>query len=216
MDVIHNGVDNNIPVTAVYMNLKRTLCFVLLGSITVSVQAIEEPVYTVVEAFGKVEIRLYDGYWVAQTRVMGDFSKAGGQAFEPLFDYLSGGNSGGVKISMTAPVQQRTDEDRHVVNFVMPQDAVSSGLPEPNAGTVTLEQVPAQLVAALRYSGGWQESRYREFERQLLEELQTSIYVVCGPATWARYNPPFWPGFLRRNEVLIPVASERCGPPSED
>lgn len=198
------------------MNLKPLLCSLLLCGAAVTVQAIEEPDYSVVEAVGKVEIRLYDGYWVAQTRVLGDFSKAGGQAFRPLFDYLSGENSGGVKISMTAPVQQRTDEDRHVVNFVMPQEAVSNGLPEPKGDSVTLAQVPAQLVAALRYSGGWQESRYREFEQQLLEQLQTSSYVVCGPATWARYNPPFWPGFLRRNEVLIPVASKRCEPPLEN
>ncbi len=198
------------------MNLKCVLCSILLCSVTASVQAIEEPDYAVVEALDNVEIRLYDSYWVAQARVPGEFSKAGGKAFQPLFDYLSGENSGGVKISMTAPVQQRTDEDRHVVNFVMPQDAVTSGLPEPNGDAVTLQQVPAQLVAALRYSGGWQESRYRNFEQQLLTQLQTSSYVVCGPATWARYNPPFWPGFLRRNEVLIPVASERCEPPLED
>jgi hypothetical protein len=27
----------------------------------------------------------------------------------------------------------------------------------------------------------------------------------AGEAVWARYNPPFTPWFLRRNEVLIPV-----------
>ena len=30
--------------------------------------------------------------------------------------------------------------------------------------------------------------------------------VVRGDAILARYNPPFTPWFLRRNEVLVPVA----------
>jgi len=29
--------------------------------------------------------------------------------------------------------------------------------------------------------------------------------AAAGDAVWARYNPPFTPWFLRRNEVLIPV-----------
>ena len=31
---------------------------------------------------------------------------------------------------------------------------------------------------------------------------------VIGEPVWARYNPPFTPWFLRRNEILIPIASE--------
>ena len=29
-----------------------------------------------------------------------------------------------------------------------------------------------------------------------------------GDPIWARYNPPFTPWFLRRNEILIPVAPD--------
>ncbi|XOV84951.1 MAG: heme-binding protein [bacterium] len=209
-------MDHNIRVSELRMNVTRLLFLFLVCSFTAQALAIEEPDFVVVEMLGKVEIRLYDGYWVAQTRVQGEFSEAGGRAFEPLFDYLSGANSAGTKISMTAPVQQRTDADSHVVNFVMPQDAVASGLPKPAGEAVTLAQIPAQLVAALRYSGGWQEKRYRKFEQQLRKQLDTSDFSVCGAATWARYNPPFWPGFMRRNEVLIPVAKGRCETPSED
>lgn len=28
---------------------------------------------------------------------------------------------------------------------------------------------------------------------------------VAGDPVWARYNPPFAPWFLRRNEILVPV-----------
>jgi len=198
------------------MNIIRILCLILLFGCTAIVEAIEEPEFEVVETLGNVEIRRYSSYWVAQTNVSGDFGEAGSQAFRPLVDYLSGDNNAGEKISMTAPVQQRSLDNRHVVTFVMPREAVASGLPDPTDAAVTLEEVPAQLVAALRYSGNWKESRYRDFEQQLRQQLHASEYNICGPATWARYNPPFWPGFLRRNEVLIPVTSERCETPLEN
>lgn len=198
------------------MNVIRVLGLILLCSSTANVMAIEEPEFTVVETLDKVEIRRYNSYWVAQTRVAGDFGEAGNQAFRPLVDYLSGDNNADEKISMTAPVQQHSVDNQHVVAFVMPREAVASGLPDPNDAEITLEQVPAQLVAALRYTGNWKESRYRSFEQQLRQQLQASSYDVCGPATWARYNPPFWPGFLRRNEVLIPVAEGACETASEN
>lgn len=172
--------------------------------------AIEEPAYTVLETIEGLEIRSYEGYWVAQKLVAGDFDDAGSEAFRPLVSYLSGDNATGEKIQMTAPVQQRSIGERHAVTFVMPRRTTADGLPDPEDQTVTLQQVPAQMVAALRYSGGWQEERYRKFEQQLLSQLAATDYVVCGATVWARYNPPFWPGFLRRNEVLVPVRPNTC------
>jgi hypothetical protein len=34
---------------------------------------------------------------------------------------------------------------------------------------------------------------------------------AIGEAEWARYDPPFKPWFLRRNEVLIPVETIEAG-----
>jgi hypothetical protein len=30
-------------------------------------------------------------------------------------------------------------------------------------------------------------------------------YTAAGKPIWARYDPPFMPWFMRRNEVLIPL-----------
>jgi hypothetical protein len=65
--------------------------------------------------------------------------------------------------------------------------------------------VPAQLVASWRYSGRWTESNYRESETRLREQIAKRNLEASGEPTLARYNPPFMPWFLRRNEVLIPV-----------
>jgi hypothetical protein len=70
---------------------------------------------------------------------------------------------------------------------------------------VTVREVPRRLVATWRYSGRWTEARFREEEQQLRRELAARGLVATGDAEIARYNPPFMPTFLRRNEVLIPV-----------
>jgi hypothetical protein len=70
---------------------------------------------------------------------------------------------------------------------------------------VTLRQIPARLVAARRYSGGWGEQKYRDNEQALLDALRQERLMPVGAPIFARYNAPFVPGFLRRNEVLVDV-----------
>ena len=65
--------------------------------------------------------------------------------------------------------------------------------------------MPAQLVASWRYSGRWTESNYRDNEAKLREQIAKRDLDSRGEPILARYNPPFMPTFLRRNEVLIPV-----------
>jgi hypothetical protein len=64
----------------------------------------------------------------------------------------------------------------------------------------------AFLVACRRYSGRWTLANYRESETLLRERIKARGLVARGEAVLARYNPPFTPWFLRRNEMLIPVA----------
>jgi hypothetical protein len=62
-------------------------------------------------------------------------------------------------------------------------------------------------MAAVRYRGFWTESRYRENLARLRDWIARQGWVESGaPPVWARYDPPFMPWFLRRNEVLIGLA----------
>ncbi len=60
-------------------------------------------------------------------------------------------------------------------------------------------------VAAIRYSGFWSRSRYDDHERKLREWIDQRGLEPISEPVWARYDPPFMPWFLRRNEVVIEV-----------
>ncbi len=61
-------------------------------------------------------------------------------------------------------------------------------------------------MAAVRFSGAWQDERMQDNEAALRAWLVERGLVATSPPTYAYYNDPFTPGFLRRNEVLIAVA----------
>ena len=116
--------------------------------------------------------------------------------------------SGSEKIKMTAPVSQVADGNAYLVAFTLPSTYTLAAVPKPLDPTVRIRQVPAQLIACWRYSGRWTESNYRDHEALLRERIQSRQLIARGDPVLARYNPPFTPWFMRRNEVLIPVAGQ--------
>ncbi|WP_205686634.1 SOUL family heme-binding protein [Chromatocurvus halotolerans] len=190
------------------------------------VMAIEEAKYTVRLAEKPFELRDYAPHIVAETVVSSDFEGAGSQAFNRLFQYIAGNNRPRQKIAMTSPVGQSApagnidmttpvgQEPRGegwAVSFMMPSHFTLETLPEPESPEITLRQVPARTVAAVRYSGFWSQSAYDRNEAALREWIEARGLQAVGPATWAKYNPPFMPWFLRRNEILVPVRVPASG-----
>jgi hypothetical protein len=109
------------------------------------------------------------------------------------------------KIEMTAPVQQQQEAGRWRVSFVMPSVYTLDTIPQPLDERISIREAPGGLVAAIRYSGTWSRKRYEE-KRALLEEfIRKQGLEKVGEPVFARYNPPFTPWFLRRNEILAPV-----------
>lgn len=109
---------------------------------------------------------------------------------------------------MTAPVTQEPAASGWAVSFIMPAGRTMADLPEP-AGDVRPVEANARLVAAVRFSGRWTDVRFDRFARQLDEWARTRGLAPVGPPEYAYYNGPFTPGFLRRNEVPLPVAELR-------
>lgn len=186
--------------------------------------SIEEPVYEVRHTVGKIEYRKYAAYLIAETLVQGeaDFESAGNEGFRRLFRYISGGNTAQSKIAMTAPVSQVAGSEKIAMTvpvqqtdsgagwriaFTLPAKYSLDTAPVPTDPRVRIVQVPAKLFAVLRYSGRWTESNYTASRDELLAALSAAKIGVRGEPQLARYNAPFVPPFMRRNEVLVEVDS---------
>jgi len=208
--------------------MKRSIRIILAATVIIigamDAMAVEEPKYNVVQKDNKFEIRDYTPHILAETVVEGDLEEAGNKAFNLLFRYISGDNRSrdkvamtapvsqepvGEKIKMTAPVGQQRVQERWAVSFMMPASYTLETLPEPADTKVTLRQVPARRIAAVRYSGFWSEKGYLRYKLELESWIHERGLTIAGDPIWARYNPPFTPWFLRRNEILIPVAAGR-------
>ena len=183
--------------------------------------AVEEPGYQVVASDRAFEVRRYQPMLVAEVVVSGDFEDAGNVGFRPLADYIFGNNVArakiamtapvtqqnavGEKIAMTAPVMQQADGQRQIVRFTMPAGYTLETLPAPRNPQVKLKQVESATYAVVRYSGRWTEQSYREQLANLQREISARGLVAAGAPVWARYDAPFKPWFMRRNEIMIPV-----------
>ncbi len=171
--------------------------------------AYESPEYEVERRWGPVEIRRYAPYVVAETLVGGSLEGAGNGAFRRLAGYIFGGNEtadgGSTKIAMTTPVTQERVGDEFRVRFMMPSSYELESLPTPSDERVRLDRVGARRLAAIRYSGRWSSDGYERHLARLDEVLAEHGVATTGEPIWARYDPPWKPWFLRRNEVLVPV-----------
>jgi hypothetical protein len=183
----------------------------------------EEAKYSVLLKEGDLELRRYEPQIVAETIVEGEFDEVGNKAFRRLFGYISGNNrknepipmtapvnqkKEGEKIPMTAPVNQERRGDRWGITFLMPSSYTMQTLPVPTDESIHLREIPERLVVAITYSGTWSRKRYEDHKDKLLKLMGQKTLIQTGEPVYARYNPPFTPWFLRRNEVLIPVREE--------
>jgi len=184
------------------------------------VMNLEEPAYSVLEAKDGYEIRYYEPYIIAKTKVSGDYQQALNQGFTKIADYIFGNNTSQTKIAMTTPVLEATSEkiamtvpvntslegtNTRTVSFVLPAKYTLDTLPTPNNPEVELQAVPAKTVAALRFTWYATADRVATKQAKLEQLLAKNEFAIDGPIQVAQYNPPFSMPLTRRNEILIPI-----------
>jgi len=171
--------------------------------------ATEKPAFDLIEKDGACSIRRYPGVIVAETVRHGKRERALGNGFGVLADYIFAESREGEAIAMTAPVLADRRGDDWRIRFVMPSKWTRATLPEPGPG-VTIEELPARTMAAIRFAGRAGDADLARQEAALREwMLQRGL--AAGKVEHAFYNSPFIPGPLRRNEILIEVASNQIG-----
>jgi hypothetical protein len=180
----------------------------------------EEQKYTVEQKLPKFEVRRYEACVFADVIVIGDFESAGSAGFRPLIGYISGNNKPNSKIAMTAPVVQepitkiamtspvvqQSSGKENIISFVMPVGMTLDALPTPSSSKVSLREVPEQLVAVSRFSGRWTMAIYMKHVAELESNIVEAGFTLNGSPRFARFDPPWTPWFMRRNEIQIPIA----------
>jgi len=182
----------------------------------------ETPKYSVIKKQSKIEIRQYPAY--VQAEVVIDekqYQSAIQKGFGVLAGYIFGNNVSKQKIEMTSPVQTSqsdkiamtkpvtvTGESSFTVAFIMPSAYTLETLPQPKESRVHFRLIPARSLAAIRFSGFFRQDTIQKNKQHLSQWLQEQGIETEGDFIVAGYNPPWVPGFLARNEVLIPIKTE--------
>lgn len=180
-----------------------------VGLFIAKASSAEEPAHDVVTRDGDFEIRDYPALTIAEVTVRADRYTAGNAGFRKLAGYIFGGNVGQEKFAMTAPViearAQSAPGEAWTIRFVMPPGARLATMPKPDDSAVRLCETPPARYAVVRYSGYADDHSTAARTEALEAWMQTRGLAAAGAPLIAQYNPPFIPGFMRRNEIMIPV-----------
>jgi effector-binding domain-containing protein len=179
----------------------------------------ETPKYSVIKKEKEIEIRQYPGIIQAEVVVVAkDYRSAIEKGFNILAGYIFGNNVARQKIEMTAPVQASqsqkiamttpvtvTGNDHFTVAFIMPSEYTLEALPIPKDSSIHFTPIPAHKMAAIRFSGYFRPDTIRKNKQRLGLWLEEQGLEIEGDYIIAGYNPPWVPGFLARNEVLVKI-----------
>ena len=170
----------------------------------------ERQKFTVVRKYEGFEVREYLPCSLAEVKVSADYSSAGSVAFRSLFGYISQGNQRSEKIAMTAPVisaqkAEKAADDEWFVSFVMPAGSTVGDMPDPNDPRVVLRQLDAETCIAASFRGRANEDVVKRKVAELRALAAKENIALSSETRICRFDPPFKPGILQYNEIVIPI-----------
>lgn len=167
-----------------------------------------------------VEVRRYGPRGVAEAG-LGPGMSARSDTFGVLAKYIFGGNQGGRQLPMTSPVAVQaagetlpmtspvalTGGASPAMRFFLPRGMTAATAPVPLDPRVRVFDLPAETLAALRYSGFTGDAALAAKREALLRVLAAdSAWQAAGdPVDWL-YDPPWTIPPLRRNEAVVPAS----------
>ena len=201
------------------VNIFSLLIFIFWGT---NLSALEEPKYSVLKEYENFEIRNYASYLVAEVDIEGSYNKSGNEAFRILAGYIFGDNQSSMKMNMTAPVESEAIQPSERMNmtapvfsnkningytyrFVMESKYTQETLPVPNNSKIRITEIKNRVMAVIGFSGRWSQKNFEKHEQILVNDLKNEGIGIASEAIYARYNAPFTPWFLRRNEIMYEI-----------
>ena len=197
---------------------KRTMIYLLLAVFIIGIVLVgwkltsrsnyESAAYETLEQEGLFELREYPDLMLATTSAS-VAAQGNDGSFGKLFGYINGGNEDSTKISMTTPVFMEAESETTggQMKFVLPAEVAAGSIPIPNDQSVEITKRAGGRFAVLRFSGSIDEETIAAAETQLREWIKTKGWTTTdeNAMEYAGYDPPWTPGVMRRNEVLIQV-----------
>jgi hypothetical protein len=168
----------------------------------------ESAPYKVLRSSGKFEVRDYPALRVIETPMASSSNGTDG-SFNRLFRFIAGGNEAKQKIAMTTPVFMSGSDSNATMAFVLPAKCKTAGTPNPTDGAVKVRELEAGRFAVLRCSGGRNAKNEAESLSRLNNWMAEERLSVLSAPVYAYFDPPWTPGFLRRNEVMVRTGSDR-------
>jgi len=191
----------------IYIVLAIVICVLAYAGWKLTARsAYESAEYSVVESHGKIELREYPDLMLVTTE-MGTRVQGDDGSFGRLFRYISGGNENKQKVAMTTPVfmDPKSDESTGQMGFVIPKEVAASTIPQPTNERVHVTERPGGKFAVIRFAGKLTKTIQAQQQAKLEDWMQAQGHVAAGDAEVAGYDPPWTPGPLRRNEILIRI-----------
>ena len=184
------------------------LAVILLLALLLSRSSAGTIPYTDKGKTGEIEFRHYPELVLATVDTAGDDA-----GFNLLFAYISGSNKPREKIPMTAPVitSQKIPMTSPVVSnatsmsFVLPAGKTREETPDPLDSRVRIVTLPEREVAVIRFTGYASPQEVDAVTLRLQDGLKKAGIETVGQPFLMRYDTPWMPGFLRRNEVGIEI-----------
>ena len=187
---------------------------VFMGWKLTSRSAYESAEYTVLETDGQIELRDYPDLMLVTT-TMGTRTQGDDGSFGRLFRYISGGNENKQKVAMTTPVfmepqnaSEKPEQNRGRMGFVIPKGVAQTSIPVPASDQVEVTKRPGGTFAVIRFAGRNDLEVCQKQQRLLEAWIEKRQLKSDGESEIAGYDPPWTPGPLRRNEILIRIATE--------
>ena len=98
------------------------------------------------------------------------------------------------------------DNGTWVIRFIMPQGSTLETLPKPNNPAVKLRGLAPSRLAVVKFSGLARQDDVDAKTAALSQFVKAQHLQVIGVPSLAQYDPPWTLWFMRRNEVMLPVA----------
>jgi hypothetical protein len=147
---------------------------------------------------------------IFRSKVSAHYSSASSIAFGSLFKYISKGNKSSEKIAMTAPViaaqrDEKSNPNEWFVSFVMPSGSTFGHLPHPNDPQVSLRELDTETCVAASFRGRATEDLVQRKTAKLRAAAAKANIALSDETRVCRFDPPFKPGLLQYNEIVIPA-----------